>query len=128
MAEKPQESNANHSSSWWGFAQSAWTVIQDTAKDFQESIVNENEETIQNIKQNINQQQITNKLTNATNSINTFLNTTIDTINKNVTSTTNNNKQNNNKINIKSSPKEQQIIPKLKCYLKIIYKTFIFIT
>ncbi len=92
-------------SSWWGYASTAWSSIQETAKDFTDSLQEENEETINQIKERVDTETISNQISNATNSINTFLNTTIQTIN-----TQNNSNPNHTK------PKKQ-IAPKLIIFI-----------
>jgi len=84
-------------SSWWGYASSAWTTIQETAKDFSEAIQEENEETIQNIKarvdesqtlqsikhsiqNNVDSERITTQISSASHSLNKLVRSTVHTL------------------------------------------------
>ena len=84
-------------SSWWGYASSAWSTIQETAKDFTEALHEENEETIQQIKQrvdesqtiqsikstiknNVDSERITTQISTATDSLNKMMMNTVHTL------------------------------------------------
>lgn len=96
------EQQPTTTNNWWGYAQSAWNTVKETATEFQEAITIENQETIHSVKSSIkDNKHLANKLSSASKSINNFLSNTLSTINENVNAFSN---KTNNETAIKDQP------------------------